>query len=187
MEPRARRRLSAFLLAVFGLTLIGVLLQRSWDGVLRVEGWAAEIRAAADEAGLEDPALLAGLVYAESRGRADAISSIGARGLCQLVPDTAAELAGRYPVADPDEPAANLLLGAHYLAEQLAAFGDAELALLAYRLGPGAVARRIEAAGGDQAWLTQLRARKPSSWEYVVQVQRFRDRFEERGRLGVQP
>ncbi|MBC8330063.1 MAG: lytic transglycosylase domain-containing protein [Planctomycetes bacterium] len=184
MDQRTRRRLSAFLLSAFGLTVLGVLAQRSVDGVLRVEGWAAEIRSAAGAAGLEDPGLLAGLVYAESRGRQDARSSIGASGLCQLLPATAAELAARYGVEDPEPPAANLLLGAHYLAEQLRAWdGDARFGLLAYRLGPGAVARGVAQAGGPQAWLDQLKARKPSPWEYVVQVTRFRDRFHERGRI----
>ena len=186
MDQRTRRRLTAFLPSAFGLPVVGVLGQRGWDGVLRVEDWAPGLKAAASEAGLEDPSLLAGLVYAESRGHAGALSSIGAAGLCQLVPSTAAELAARHGVADPAVPAANLRLGAHYLAEQLDAWdGDARLALLAYRLGPGTVARGIEEAGGAEPWLDGLKARKPSPWEYVVQVMRFRDRFAERGRLGA--
>jgi soluble lytic murein transglycosylase-like protein len=184
MERSPRRRLIRFLLACLALTLVGVLAQRPFDGVLRVEGWAAEIRAAAAAAGLPEAELLAGLVYAESRGRADAESSIGAIGLCQLLPTTADELVARHPVEDPAAPAANLLLGAHYLAEQIAAHGgDERLGLLAYRLGPGTVARRIAEAGGAEAWLDRLRGRKPSAWEYVVQIERFRERFRERGRF----
>ncbi len=184
MERRARRRLSAFLLSVFGLTVVGVLAQRHLDGVLRVEAWGQQIRSAAEAAGLEDPSLLAGLVYAESRGHPEARSSIGAAGLCQLVPETAAELSSRYGLDDLSDPAVNLQLGAHYLAELTQAWdGDTRLGLLAYRLGPGRVAREVAEAGGPESWLDGLRGRKPSPWEYVVQVFRFRDRFLERGRI----
>ncbi|RMH04489.1 MAG: hypothetical protein D6702_03040 [Planctomycetota bacterium] len=186
MVSSDRRRLSRFLAAVFGLTLIGVLAQRPFDSVLRVEGWAEEIHAAAAAAGLDDPALLAGLVYAESRGRADARSRAGAFGLCQLLPGTAAELADRFGIDDPAEPAANLRLGAAYLEEQLEAWnGDLRLALLSYRLGPAAVRREIELAGGRDAWLERLRRRKPSPWEYVTQVLRLRERFAARGRVAA--
>lgn len=184
METGPGRALTAFTLAVFGLTLIGVLAQEPFDAVLRVEGWAAEIRDAADEAGLSDPCLLAGLVYAESRGKAEARSRIGAFGLCQLMPDTAAELAARLEESDPAAPRANLRLGARYLADRIAACGgDADLGLLAYRLGPARAERETVAAGGAARWVAELRRQQPSPWEYVLQVHRFRDRFHERGRI----
>jgi beta-lactamase regulating signal transducer with metallopeptidase domain len=101
-----------------------------------------------------DAGLLAIMVYTESRGRADARSSAGARGLMQLMPATAAEIARvrglpATPPARLDDPAYNLDMGAWYIARQLERHGDdLPLALAAYNAGPGRVAayRRGEAA-----------------------------------------
>jgi len=86
------------------------------------------------------PALIEALVWQESRWRANAVSPVGARGLAQLMPGTAAYLG-----VDSDDPLANLEGGARYLREQLDRFGgDLEKALAAYNAGPG----RVERAGG---------------------------------------
>lgn len=187
MAGRSFPRLTAALVLVFGGTLLGVWLQRGSDGVLRTERWSAEILAAAREAGLDDPFLLAGLVEAESRGDPAAESSIGAIGLCQLLPGTAGDMTARYDIeGSARDPASNLRMGAHYLAEQFERFeGEADLALLAFRLGPASVQRSIEEAGGAGAWLAALRLQKPSPWEYRTKILRFRDRFRERAAAGV--
>lgn len=107
----------------------------------------AEVAAAAKAEGL-DPLLLTALAREESTFDPDIRSWAGASGLTQLMPPTAeaaflAEFGGRL---DPDrvlEPALNLRLGAHVLAEGLASFGDVPaLALAAYNGGPG-LARRL--------------------------------------------
>ncbi|HEX9795297.1 MAG TPA: transglycosylase SLT domain-containing protein [Planctomycetota bacterium] len=176
------QRLTLCVAAAFGLTAVGILALRPSDRLLAVERWAPQILSAAAEAGLEDPYWFAGLVYVESKGDPEVRSSIGALGLCQLLPGTAAELAERYDVAGPPyTPADNLRLGARYLAAQLRRFGgDRDLALLAYRLGPEAVRRESAAAGGVTAWKAQLRLGKPGPWEYRTQVLRVGDRFRER-------
>jgi len=98
--------------------------------------WASAIEAAAARYGL-DPALLAALVYHESGGRADVVSSAGAIGLSQLMPATAAGLG-----VDPWDPLQNLDGGARYLRQQLDAVGgDPALALAAYNSGLGTVQR----------------------------------------------
>lgn len=151
-------------------------------GIRAVEEWMPEIRVAAREAGLPDPYLLAGVVYAESRGRPDAVSSIGARGLCQLMPPTAREVGAELGIdADAATPAENLRMGAHYLAEQIARHdGSVALGLLAYRLGPSGVQRAARAAGGTEAWLDAIRSRRPSPWGYVEQVEEMRAVFRAR-------
>ena len=76
------------------------------------------------------------LVQQESGWNAAAVSSKGALGLAQLMPDTARDLA-----VDPLDPAQNLDGGARYLRAQYEAFGSWRLALAAYNAGPGAVIR----------------------------------------------
>ncbi len=99
--------------------------------------YAAEIAAAAERNGV-DPALLTGLIRAESNFDPGATSPAGAQGLTQLMPGTAASLG----VTDPLDPAQAIEGGARYLRQQLDRFGgDASKALAAYNAGPGAVER----------------------------------------------
>lgn len=83
-----------------------------------------------------DVGLLRAVAWTESRGRNDAVSPKGARGVMQLMAATAAELG-----VDPRDPVSNINGGAAYLARQLATFRDVPLALAAYNAGPGAVMR----------------------------------------------
>jgi soluble lytic murein transglycosylase-like protein len=96
----------------------------------------ALIQKIAIETGL-DPKLLHALVIIESAYNTRAISPVGARGLTQLMPGTAAELRVRN-VYDSEE---NLRGGARYLALQIGRFSDIRLALAAYNAGPNRVAR----------------------------------------------
>lgn len=82
--------------------------------------------------------LLHAVIMAESSYRADAVSPVGAAGLMQLMPQTAA----RYGVGDPFDPAANIAAGARHLSWLLERFdNDVTLALAAYNAGEGAVLR----------------------------------------------
>ena len=97
--------------------------------------FAGEIEAAAAKYGL-DPALLAGLIKAESNFEPTAGSGAGAQGLTALMPGTARSVG----VQDPHNPAESVDGGAHVLREMLDKFGgNVELALAAYNAGPGAV------------------------------------------------
>lgn len=98
---------------------------------------APTIRAAALRHGI-DPQVFTNLVRQESGFDPDAGSPAGARGLCQLMPGTAAGLG----VTDVTDPSQSLEGGAKYLRQQLDAFdGDYLKALAAYNAGPGAVQR----------------------------------------------
>jgi soluble lytic murein transglycosylase-like protein len=90
----------------------------------------------ANETGL-DPKLLHALVIIESAYDNRAISPVGAQGLTQLMPGTAAELG----VRDAFDSEENLRAGARYLAIQIGRFSDIRLALAAYNSGPNRVAR----------------------------------------------
>lgn len=180
MPSFSRRRLGG-LLALVGVILLGLGLLFRPQPDARVLTWMPQIRAAAAEAGI-DPDLLAGLVYAESRGKADAVSRVGALGLCQLMPPTAAELAaGLHIEGPPYTPADNLRMGATYLAQMLRQRqGDLDLALLSYRLGPSRASRRMEEAGGRDAWFRLLQQRDPSPWGYRDQILEARTRYASR-------
>lgn len=82
-----------------------------------------------------DPLLVATIVKFESGGDPHAESWVGAQGLMQMMPETAAEMG----VQDPTDPEQNIAGGARYFGQMMEAFGDPRLALAAYNAGPGAV------------------------------------------------
>ena len=91
-----------------------------------------------------DPALLAGVIYTESRFNARAKSSAGAIGLMQLLPETARGIAVRtggngFVVRDLYEPEINVRYGAWYLRNLLNRYSDERTALAAYHAGQGNV------------------------------------------------
>ena len=82
-----------------------------------------------------DPKLVAAVAEVESNGNQEAVSSAGAIGVMQLMPDTAASLG-----VDPYNKQQNIEGGAKYLRQMLDAFGgDTKKAVAAYNAGPGAV------------------------------------------------
>ena len=87
-----------------------------------------------------DPALLAAVIYQESKFRADAKSSSGAIGLMQLRPQTAEGIAIRtggthFRVSDLYNPEINVRYGSWYLRHLLDKYGDERDALAAYNAG----------------------------------------------------
>lgn len=84
-----------------------------------------------------DPGLLAAVISNESGFNPHATSAAGARGLMQLMPQTAASLG----VTDAYDPEQNIRGGARYLRALLDRFGSLELAVAAYNAGPAAVER----------------------------------------------
>lgn len=82
------------------------------------------------------PGLLHAVIRAESAYNPSAVSSAGAQGLMQLMPNTAA----RYGVSDSFNPVENVRGGAAYLRFLLDMFDqDLRLALAGYNAGEGAV------------------------------------------------
>ena len=87
-----------------------------------------------------DPALLAAVIYQESKFDAQARSDRGAIGLMQLLPDTAKGIAertggSRFRVDDLYDPEINVRYGAWYLRHLLDKYGSERIALAAYNAG----------------------------------------------------
>ena len=102
---------------------------------LNTDAYAAEIRAAAKQHGV-DEAIVRAIIHAESAYNPNALSRVGAQGLMQLMPATAR----RFGVGNAFDANQNISGGVQYLAWLLKRFkGDLTLAAAGYNAGEGAV------------------------------------------------
>ncbi len=108
---------------------------RTKSGEKRVKSYMPYIEAMALKYDIS-PTLIQAVIATESCYDAKAVSRVGARGLMQLMPATAAELG----VNNSFDPKQNIAGGVKYLRQMLDTFNqDKKLALAAYNAGPGAV------------------------------------------------
>jgi hypothetical protein len=84
-----------------------------------------------------DPDLIKAIIKVESNFNQFAVSRKGARGLMQLMPETA----GRYAVTNAFDAEANIRGGVRYLRYLQDTFGNLSLALASYNAGENAVLR----------------------------------------------
>jgi soluble lytic murein transglycosylase len=129
------------------------------------------VRSYAEQRGL-DPALVAAMVYVESRFDPNVTSHAGAIGLMQILPDTGRFIARStggddFVVADLRNPDLNVRYGTWLVAHLLDRYdGDVATALAAYHAGPANV----------DAWREEGSAiRFPETRYYVDEVLRVRD------------
>jgi hypothetical protein len=98
---------------------------------------AAHIAEASQRFGIPEHWIRA-VLRAESAGDVRAISSAGAVGLMQVMPDTWADLRVRHGLGrDPYDPRDNIMAGAAYLREMWDRYGNVAAMLAAYNAGPG--------------------------------------------------
>jgi len=96
-----------------------------------------------------DPALVAAVIYQESKFDSDARSHSGAVGLMQLLPETAKGIATRtggsqFEVSDLLDPEINIRYGCWYLRHLLDKYGSLDRALAAYNGGQGNIDRGVQ-------------------------------------------
>jgi len=145
------RTLNARLATALGMPDMAVFVARRMgrDGLeLPEAGWPIPFEPpSTPPGGGIDPALVLGLIRQESSFDAAALSPAGARGLMQLMPATAQQVAHQIneptsPIALTTDPGHNMRLGTAYLREMLERFGGAvPLAVAAYNAGPNRVSR----------------------------------------------
>jgi len=159
-------RLVTLLLLVAGIAGAGVFLTEP-DWYLRARyplRFEHIVRGHAENYRL-DPALLAAVIYQESKFKPEARSKSGAIGLMQLLPETAKGIAARtggseFRVEDLDDPEINVRYGSWYLRHLLDKYGSEERALAAYNGGQGNEDRGV---------------RYPETLRYVENVLHLRD------------
>jgi soluble lytic murein transglycosylase len=117
-----------------------------------------------------EPALLAAVIYQESKFRPDVKSSSGAIGLMQLLPDTARGIAvhtggSKFVVKDLYNPELNVRYGSWYLRHLLDKYHDEKTALAAYNAGQQNVDTWLKTGG---------RIRFSETRAYVDRVERLK-------------
>ena len=133
------------------------------------------IRQQSAEKGL-DPALVAAVIYEESRFR-DQTSHAGARGLMQITPDTARFIARdsggtAFTERDLATPQINISYGAYYLRYLFRRYdGNETLAVAAYNAGETNVNRWVERAGGIEGFDAVDDIPFPETRHYVENVE----------------
>jgi len=132
-----------------------------------------------------DPALIAAVIYQESRFR-DQTSPAGAKGLMQIVPGTARFIAGktggtRFELRDLATPQINIQYGSWYLRHLLDRYdGDQTLAIAAYNAGARNVDEWVTRAGGPAAFDAGEDIRFSETRAYVRGVLAHRELYRER-------
>lgn len=177
-----RRLFGALLLVVLVLGAVAVYAVRTEpDWYLRARyplQYRTIIEAHSVNYGLE-PALVAAVIYTESRFDPNAESSAGAVGLMQLLPETAQGIAdrtggGKFQTNDLYDPELNLRYGCWYLTTLRDKYADhpqaLELALAAYNAGQGNVDRWLDATPVGQP----VRIRFRETRDYVQRVEALR-------------
>ena len=175
----AGRRTLGTLLALAFVVLVAVLIASGVNHAVDKLGLpltnASTIRKQAAEKRL-DPALIAAVIYAESKFEPRE-SSAGAEGLMQILPETAyfiAHLTGgsAFTASDLATPSINLAYGSYYLRYLLDHYdGDEMLAVAAYNAGLANVDRWVARAKANGGELTVAAIPFPETRAYVERVQ----------------
>jgi soluble lytic murein transglycosylase len=180
---RARVALLVVILAVSAAAAVVVLTSPPWFERLRYPlRYSEYVRVHAREDGV-DPALLAAVIYQESKFDAGAKSRSGAIGLMQLTPTTAHGIAirtggSKFRTGDLLDPEINIRYGAWYLGELVRKYRSERLALAAYNAGQGNVDR----------WLQSGQSiRFPETRAYVDRVEHLKHVYPDARRSSLYP
>jgi soluble lytic murein transglycosylase len=166
--------LAAFVTGVgpFGEVVREITLPLRHDDIIRQQASDKDL----------DPALIAAVIYEESRFR-DQTSHAGARGLMQITPETADFIARRsggvrFRQSDLATPQINIAYGAWFLRYLIDHYdGNDTLAIAAYNAGQTNVDGWVERAGGPDAFDAARDVPFPETRAYVANVQERRGEY----------
>lgn len=172
------RRTLSWLVALGVVAILAIVIASEVDHAVSRLGLpltnADVIRKQAAEKRL-DPALVAAVIYAESKFDPRP-SSAGAEGLMQILPETAyfiAHLSGgtQFTASDLSTPSINVAYGTYYLRYLLDHYdGDEMLAVAAYNAGLANVDRWVAQAHAEGKSLTVATIPFPETRAYVERV-----------------
>lgn len=141
------------------------LKSRGLSGKQYLKKYDSIIQKAAERFGVEVTFIKA-IIKAESSFNPNAVSTSGAQGLMQLMPDTAEDM----KVRDPFDPEENIFGGTKYLSMLLKRFNqDKRLAVAAYNVGPTTVEKHDA--------IPPI----PQTRQFVERVMRFYREYKEKG------
>ena len=186
---RVQRIATVVTVVALGLGLLGLglwlLFERQPEVTVLLYPMEYEtlIRARAAENGV-DPALVAAVILAESSYQPEAVSSVNAQGLMQLLPSTAEWVAGKfdeeYAEGSLFDPEVNVKYGCWYLGYLLRRFdGDVTCAAAAYHAGQGTVDEWLSNPEYSPDGATLARIPSEATDTYVGRVVRYYEKYSE--------
>jgi soluble lytic murein transglycosylase len=174
MNRRVLGTITAIVVAVLFISVVASMVHQAASNLALPLSDASIIREQAAQKDL-DPALIAAVIYAESKFEPRQ-SSAGAQGLMQILPTTAyylAHLSGgtRFTAGDLATPSVNLAYGSYYLRYLLDHYdGDEMLAVAAYNAGLTNVDEWVAHAHARGTQLSAAAIPFPETREYVRRV-----------------
>ena len=185
-----RRALNIAAIAILALGVLGLTLVIAFDREPRsfIQAYPMEytdlIRRYAGDNGLE-PAYVASVILAESSYDPQAVSSVNAQGLMQILPDTGEWIAGKFDetyvegcLFDPDT---NLRYGCWYLGFLMDRYGgDMTCASSAYHQGQGTVDKWLRDPSISEDGLTLTSIPSDATKTYVQRILKYYEKYEKR-------
>lgn len=189
-KGRAMRRLVGIVLTamlILGVCGVGAWLLWERRSDLTVTTYPVEyedlIRRYAADNGIE-PAYVASVILAESSYRADAVSSVNAQGLMQILPDTGAWLSDKFDEEYVEgclfDPETNIRYGCWYLGWLMDRYGDdMSCASSAYHQGQGTVDGWLENPEYSADGKTLSTIPSDATRTYVNRILKYYEKYEE--------
>ena len=163
MQKRSGKIQQLIILVVLIVIVIGLISQSNWFWRMVYPLRYGELISESSQKYGLDPALVAAMIFVESKFKPTACSHKGARGLMQIMPETGQWIAEQLERTDYQEsmlyePALNIEFGSWYLASLKREFNhQLVIVLAAYNAGRGNVARWLEEDwDGQQKSVSQL-------------------------------
>jgi len=187
---RSRKKQKGIFGAVLAILIALVLICALAIGIMSINGsrvarypvlYTGEIFAAAEANGIP-PAYIAAIIMAESSYDPAAVSSVGARGLMQIMPDTGSWIAGKFGEECTEEalhdPATSIRYGSWYLGFLTDRYGgDLRCATAAYHAGQGTVDKWLADPAYSTDGVTLDSIPYDSTGTYVDRVLKYYDYY----------